>query len=134
MKKILSLMTLVLSFSAFASMPIDIEVFENDCYVEVLEPLVLLHSSSVLETGNIQLTPKRIDHNNHRQLSQGRIIRVRDTDRYTVRFYDNAMRDMCFVTNNGMCAQLNFISVEDIEIFSNGTLRMVCQPKQIIEM
>lgn len=133
MKKIVSIFALLLSFSSFAS--IEYDVFENNCYVEVLEPIILLHSSGSVINGNIQLNAKRIDYNNTRQLSPGRIIRVQSTDYFNIRFVDKALKDMCFVShNNGMCADLRFIDTSDIETFSNGTLRMFCEPKRILEM
>lgn len=133
MKKIVSVLALLLSFSSFAT--IEYDVFENNCYVEVMQPIVLLHSSASVQVGSILLNAKRIDRNNTRQLSPGRIIQVQSTDQYNVRFFDNALKSMCLViSNTGMCMDIRFVDASDIETFSYGALRMFCESKQIVEM
>lgn len=136
MKKLISAFLLLFSVSVFAQdeMPLDYEIFERDCYVEVLKDIYVLHSTNMVQVGLISLTTNKIDRTQHRRLAEGRILRVRNHSEREILFRDPAIKKMCLVSQQGICLKISSMFKSEIELFSEGMLKMVCEDKGTSDM
>lgn len=133
MKKLFSAFLILGSFSVFAN-DLEWQVYDKDCRVEVLEDIYILHSTIEVQTGNVRMTANSINRNDNRRVAAGRFFYIRGLSEDKILFRDPTMKNICvFASNNGRCLSIRNLDVEDIEIYSNGMLKMVCEEKGTVD-
>lgn len=133
MKLLLCALFMLSSVTAIAG-DLEWQIADKDCHVEVLEDLYILHSTVEVQTGYARLTANTINRNVNRRLATGRTFLVRGASENKILFRDGTVRNLClFASNNGMCLSIRNLDVQDIEIFSNGMLKMECVERGTVD-